>query len=332
MRLATNPIHDFIHVLWARPLKTKGNGRTSGERHDRKIDTLANSAASAVPSVLLRMRRWRQLYSGPNLDCVVAPPFPLPSTFRHFARARRIFPLYFFVRTIFIERRFSKLPSNLSTHAYICRLAGAYCLNFVELDLTDYRRRKSGNLRLCKADRTNIESNLLRQMQILRSTLLRCVTYRIAIETLKGGKKRREKKEGKNFVKSVIRQSEMYALKFNVYRRTCPDISFHVRTCTYVRVLILPLKTETLRYRLDVARSRHSRDRCRSPRHSLIVTFRQTHPFTYYFNNLNWKIFQFNFFTVHRSDTSVKLDRVLINEWWKRRTPVADSKERHCEP
>lgn len=87
MRLATNPIHDFIHVLWARPLKTKGNGRTSGERHDRKIDTLANSPASAVPSGVLRMRRWRQLYSGANLDLIVAPsqrtppPFPLPITF-----------------------------------------------------------------------------------------------------------------------------------------------------------------------------------------------------------------------------------------------------------
>ena len=81
----------------------------------------------------------------------------------------------------------------------------------------------------------------MQQMQILRFTLLRRVTYRIAIETLKGGKKkkRKEKKEGKNFAESVRGQSERtYTVKLNVDRRTCPDISFHVRTYVHVRARI----------------------------------------------------------------------------------------------
>lgn len=114
MRLATNPIHDFIHVLWARPLKTKGNGRTSGERHDRKIDTLANSPASAVPSGVLRMRRWRQLYSGPKLDLIVAPLNERPLPFHY--RSHLLYK-FLFISSIFIYIYIYKIK-NVRFHVF----------------------------------------------------------------------------------------------------------------------------------------------------------------------------------------------------------------------
>ena len=245
MRLATNPIHDFIHVLWARPLKTKGNGRTSGERHDRKIDTLANSAASAVPSVLLRMRRWRQLYSGPNLDFVVAPPFPLPSTSHHFLPVLGEFFLFisFYLNYLHRTTKFSKLPSNLSIRACICRLVGAYCLNFVErLISSAIDRGKVGIFGCVKPI-----------VRISRATCCnKCKFYdprfyaalRIALpsrryreEKKKGGGGGSEK-GGKKFRGKRERAKRTYTLKFNVYRRTCSDIPFHARTYVHVRARV----------------------------------------------------------------------------------------------
>lgn len=79
----------------------------------------------------------------------------------------------------------------------------------------------------------------------------------------------------------------------------------------YTYIIILPLKTEILRYRLrcgahkiDVANSRYF----------LLIIFKKKYSRKYYFDNLNQRIFQLNFFVSYQFDTFIKLNYILLSE------------------
>lgn len=113
----------------------------------------------------------------------------------------------------------------------------------------------------------------------------------------------------------IYKRIKRINFKFNIYRLYVPQCIIPCpHTYMYTYIIILPLKTEILRYRLrcgahkiDVANSRYF----------LLIILKKKYSRKYYFNNLNRRIFQLNFFVSYQFDTFIKLNYILLGEWWK---------------
>lgn len=116
--------------------------------------------------------------------------------------------------------------------------------------------------------------------------------------------------------KIIYKRIKRIHFKFNIYRLYVPQciiLSTHTYIYMYIYtyIIILPLKTEILRYRLrcgahkiDVANSRYF----------LLIIFKKKYSRKYYFDNLNQRIFQLNFFVSYQFDTFIKLNYILLSE------------------